>query len=154
MSIVSPERPTAQAPSSASTTPPRSWLRSIDGGGQIIEACPSYCTDHHRNDTDGALDDLQHGAYFDGTPMPVFHPDLGAVAMPVLAGRLNVDPYSEDPNRRLPHVTLEPWQDEVMETLNPDQFAQVIAQVRAQCDRLDEVHAQLVAARAKYGQTG
>ncbi|MFF8422125.1 DUF6907 domain-containing protein [Streptomyces sp. NPDC015680] len=68
----------------------------------------------------------------------------------VLAGRINVDPYSEDPRRNVPHIHLEPFQDEVMECLDPQEFDAVIAQVRAHCERLDEVHTQLVMARAEY----
>jgi hypothetical protein len=80
----------------------------------------------------------------------VFDADLGSVARPVLASRINVDPYNDKPERRVPHLVLEPFQDEVMECLTPDEFAAVIAQVRAHCDRLEAVHAQLVKARAEY----
>lgn len=138
------------APHSSSAPRPRTWMRRISGGGQVLETCSTWCTDHHRGDQDGALDDLQHGTHHDGTLLPVFHPDLGAVAMPVLAARMNVDPYSDRPERRLPHVVLEPWQDEVMECLSPDELAAVIAQVRAHCDQLDAVLAQLVRARAEH----
>ncbi|MGQ7747044.1 DUF6907 domain-containing protein [Streptomyces sp. WC2508] len=68
----------------------------------------------------------------------------------VLAGRINVDPYLKDPRRNVPHIHLEPFQDEVMECLDPQEFDAVIAQVRAHCERLDEVHTQLVMARAEY----
>ncbi len=37
-----------------------------------------------------------------------------------------------------------------MECLDPQEFDAVIAQVRAHCERLDEVHPQLVMARAEY----
>ncbi|MGY3061574.1 hypothetical protein ACVWZD_005872 [Streptomyces sp. TE3672] len=37
-----------------------------------------------------------------------------------------------------------------MECLDPQEFDAVIAQVRAHCERLDEVHTQLVMARAEY----
>ncbi|MFD0296834.1 DUF6907 domain-containing protein [Streptomyces sp. NPDC127061] len=68
----------------------------------------------------------------------------------VLACRINVDPYSEDPRRNVPHIHLEPFQDEAMECLDPQEFDAVIAQVRAHCERLDEVHTQLVMARVEY----
>lgn len=125
----------------------RTWLRRIWGGGQIVESCPSWCTDHHRNDEDGALVDLSHGRSFGGTMLRVFDAEEGTIEMPILDARINVDPYSDKPERRLPHVVFEPWEDEYMECLDPDGFAAVIAQVRAHCDRLDEVHAALVAAR-------
>lgn len=125
----------------------RTWLRRIWGGGQIVETCPSWCEDRHWNDGDGALVDLSHGRDFGATMLSVFDAQEGAIEMPVLDARINVDPYSEEPERRLPHVVLQPWEDEVMECLDPEQFAAVIAQVRAHCDQLDKVHAALVAAR-------
>ncbi|MEU5417918.1 hypothetical protein [Streptomyces sp. NPDC020667] len=83
--------------------------------------------------------------------LPVWDAEHGTLAMPVLSARISVHPYSETSTWRIPHVTLEPWQDEVMECLDPAEFAAVIAQVRAHCDRLDGVLARLVAARAECG---
>jgi hypothetical protein len=134
----------------SSESAPRTWLRRIHSGGQIVETCPDWCTDTHRNDGSGCLDDLVHGAAFDGPELAVFDAVHGSLPTPILVGRINVDPYSSDPRRNVPHIHLEPFQDEVMECLTPDEFAAVIAQVRAHCDRLDEVHAQLVKARAEY----
>lgn len=133
-----------------SQSAPRTWLRRIQTGGQIVETCPSWCTDSHRNDGRGHLDDLSHGAQFEGPVLAVFDAERGSFPMPILAGRINVDPYSSDSRRSAPHVHLEPFQDEVMECLSPDEFAAVIAQVRAHCDRLEDVHARLVKARAEY----
>lgn len=139
------------APTAPSQFPAaRTWVRRIHGGGQRVETCPEWCTDSHRNDTSGHLDDLQHGAHFDGPMLPVFDAGLGTVPMPILAGRLSVDPYSSDPRRNRPHVHLEPYADEVMECLTPDELAAIIGQLRAHCDRLDEVHAQLVKVQAGY----
>ncbi|MGW7001378.1 DUF6907 domain-containing protein [Streptomyces sp. NPDC054933] len=139
--------PTAPAPSAQ----PRSWLRKIVGGGQIIETCPGWCEDHHVNDDSGALDDLCHTSEAVSVRMPVHLAGSGLANWPILAARINVDPYSDDPARRVPHVNFEPAPDDVMESLDPDEFAAAIAQVRAHCDRLDGVHARLVAARAEYG---
>lgn len=147
MSIVMPERPVVAEPGKV-----RTWLRRIWGGGQIVESCPSWCTDRHFGDETGPLVELSHGRDFGGTMLPVFDIEEGAIEMPVLGARINVDPYSDDPERRLPHVVLQPWEDEFMECLDPDQFAAVIAQVRAHCDRLGEVHAVLVAARREAPQ--
>ncbi|MFE7424265.1 DUF6907 domain-containing protein [Streptomyces sp. NPDC057545] len=128
----------------------RTWLRKIWTGGQIMERCPSFCTDNHRNDDIGALDDLQHGVEFDGPELAVFDVEDGTGKWPVLAGRINMDPHNEDMKRRVPHVNLSIFKDEVMECLSPDEFAAVIAKVRAYCDGLEKVHAQLVQARAEY----
>ncbi|MEU9624954.1 hypothetical protein [Streptomyces sp. NPDC048155] len=80
----------------------------------------------------------------------MFNVEDGTAEWPVLAGRINVDPYNEDAKRRVPHVNLNVFKDEVMECLSPDDFAAVIAAVRAHCDGLEKVHAQLVQARAEY----
>ncbi|MEV4970604.1 DUF6907 domain-containing protein [Streptomyces scopuliridis] len=153
----SPAAPVIPPPHSPSPTvpvptpSPRTWLRRIETGGQIIEACPAYCTDSHRNDLVGALDDLQHGADFEGTDLEVFDAEDGTCAWPLLSGRISVDPYSEDARRRVPHISLDVFRDEVMEALTPDEFAAVIAQVRAHCDRLEAgVLPELVRARAEY----
>ncbi|MCX4786495.1 hypothetical protein OG369_09955 [Streptomyces sp. NBC_01221] len=152
MATLLPEPASApsQLPSKSPSTSHRTWLRHINSGDQIVETCPAWCTDSHRSDDSGFLDDLSHGARFDGPELHVFDAEHGTLPLPVLAGRINVDPYSEDPRRHVPHIHLEPFQDEVMECLDPQEFAAVIAQVRAHCDRLDEVHAQLVKARAEY----
>ncbi|MFE9886841.1 DUF6907 domain-containing protein [Streptomyces scopuliridis] len=143
--VPAPASPTASSPS------PRTWLRKISSGGQIVETCPSFCTDSHHNDDVGALDDLQHGAEFEGTEMEVFDAEDGTCAWPLLSGRISVDPYSEDARRRVPHISLDVFRDEMMEALSPDEFAAVIAQVRAQCDRLEAgVLAQLAKVRAEY----
>lgn len=129
----------------------RTWLRKIWTGGQITETCPSFCTDNHRNDDIGALDDLQHGVEFDGQELAVeLDMEDRAAEWPVLAGRINVDPYNKDAKRRVPHVNLSVFMDEVMECLSPDEFASVIKRVRTHCDRLEKVHAQLLEARAGY----
>ncbi|WP_436319636.1 DUF6907 domain-containing protein [Streptomyces syringium] len=67
------------------------------------------------------------------------------------ASRIAVDPYSEDSARCVPHVDFEPAPDDMVECLTPEGFAEIIAQVRAHCDRLDEVLARLVAARVGFG---
>ena len=136
----------------AQTSPrARSWIRRIWSGGQMTETCPEWCEDTHHADQEvgGNLDDLSHGTAYVATHLPVFDAEEGTLAWPVLAARINVDPYSEDPRRNVPHVTFEPWQDEVMECLDPDDFAAVIAQLRAHCDRLDEVLAKLTRVRGE-----
>ncbi|MEV7867253.1 hypothetical protein AB0P17_14400 [Streptomyces sp. NPDC088124] len=103
------------------------------------------------NDDIGALDDLQHGIEFDGQELAVeLDMENGAAKWAVLAGRISVDPYNEDAKRRVPHVNLSVFMDEVMECLSPDEFASIIAMVRTHCNRLEKVHAQLLQARAEY----
>lgn len=139
---------TGTGPANATISTPKTWVRTIGLSGQIVETCPTnpdgatWCKDSHRNDQDStAPDDLQHGYYFSGPELPVFDPTDGVTLVPVLAGRIQIDPYSQDPQRRQPHMNFEPFQDEVMECLTPDEFAQIIATIRAHCDQLDKVHA-------------
>ncbi|MFE2497129.1 DUF6907 domain-containing protein [Streptomyces scopuliridis] len=144
-------QPAAPIDAPTPPSPPRTWLRRIVSGGQIVETCAPWCTDSHRNDDVGALDDLQHGVEFDGTVLEVFDTEDGTCAWPLLSGRISVDPYCEDARRRVPHISLDVFKDEMMEALSPEEFAAVIAQVRAHCDRLEaEVLAQLVKVRAEY----
>ncbi|MFC9759015.1 DUF6907 domain-containing protein [Streptomyces sp. NPDC056921] len=154
MTSVTPEVDSASPPAPAvvhtsARVISRTWLRKILTGGQIMETCPSFCRDNHQSDDIGALDDLQHGAEFEGPELAVFGVENGTAEWPVLAGRINVDPYNEDSKRRVPHVNLNVFKDEVMECLSPDELAAVIATVRAHCDGLEKVHAQLVQARAE-----
>lgn len=113
------------------------WVRRIEGGGQIVETCPPVCTDGHLNDDHGALDDLQHGASLPGVEVDVFDWTDGTTPMPILSPRIAVDPYSTNPTRNVPHVLLELFQDEFTVPLGPEQFAAVIAKVRAHCDQLE-----------------
>lgn len=132
------------------TTGPRTWLRRILGGGQIVETCPTWCTDHHRGDDHGTVDDLQHGAYLPGLGVEVHDGTTTTVTMPVLAPRIAVDPYDEDPARRAPHVLVEVWQDAYTPPLGPDGLVDLIGRLRAHADRLEqETLTQLVAARAE-----
>ncbi|MFI8942715.1 DUF6907 domain-containing protein [Streptomyces syringium] len=140
-----PAQPSGSAASS------RTWVRKIAGGGRIVESCPEWCGMTHWNDQDGALDDLAHCSADVSVKVPVFDAAEGTLALPILAARIAVDPYSEDPARCVPHVDFEPAPDDMVECLSPEGFAEIIAQVRAHCDRLDEVLARLVAARAGFG---
>ncbi|MFI1253195.1 DUF6907 domain-containing protein [Streptomyces netropsis] len=129
---------------------PRTWVREIRPSAQVTEICPAYCTDHHTNDQSGDLDDLTHGFYFDGPKFPVFDATEGSASVPVLGGRLQICPYSSDPKQRAPHLNFEPFQDEVMEHLDPEEFAEVIRMIRAQCDQLDAIHRQFVEIHAEW----
>ncbi|MCW2899173.1 MAG: hypothetical protein JWO67_1438 [Streptosporangiaceae bacterium] len=124
---------------------PRTWIRAILSGGWVEETCPAWCTSTHVNDTYGCLDDLVHmgPAVAMRAEMHLAGTD-GPAAWPILSATIACDPYSEDPARRTPHVSLEPSQDDVIENVHPEQLAAFIRDVRAHCDRLDQVHAQLV----------
>ncbi|MFF4403638.1 DUF6907 domain-containing protein [Streptomyces sp. NPDC001404] len=120
-------------------------------GGLHTEVCPAGCTSDHSSDARGAfLEDLVHLLGGEAS-MTVGVEDgvEGMVQLPVLRAQIQVEPYSPDARTRVPHVVLEPSAGEVVSGLGPVELAAVIARVRAHCDRLDEVLAQLVAARTE-----
>lgn len=132
------------------TRSPRRWIRRIFGGGQIVETCPAWCNHSHQFEDDTILDDLNHCGTEISVKLPVYDEKLGAVAMPTLVASIQVDPYSEDPERSIPFISFWPFEGEDTGPLDPDGFADVIAQVRAHCDRLERLHTQVVQARAEW----
>lgn len=130
---------------------PRTWVRKIQGGGAVVESCPSWCTATHANDQDIHLDDLTHSGPAVAMRLPMHVQGTGGtMAWPVLSATIHQWPYEEDAESRAPYVSFEPSADEIIE-LDVDGLAQVIHQIRAHADRLEGVLAQLVQARAGYG---
>jgi hypothetical protein len=126
---------------SQSASRPRTWLRRIIGGGQIVERCAAWCTADHAHDVHSNLDDLTHRS------------DLTAVDLLVeaLIAQVRVDPYSENPRRHIPYATFEATDGFMLDELGPEELAAIIAKIRAHCDALDGVLALLIQARAEYG---
>jgi hypothetical protein len=134
-----------------SAEPFRTWVRRVHGGGVITEACPSWCTATHANDQDVHLDDLTHDGPAVAMRLPMqVQGTADTMAWPVLSATVRQWPYEETATSREPYVSFEPSADEIIE-LDADGLAEVTAQIRAHCDRLDAVHAQLLAARAEHG---
>lgn len=67
-----------------------------------------------------------------------------------LRGQIGVDPYSEDPERAVPHVSLQVFQDEWMECLGPQELGAVIKKVRAHLVALEGLGKRLVEALQCY----
>ncbi|GAA2972308.1 DUF6907 domain-containing protein [Streptomyces enissocaesilis] len=88
--------------------------------------------------------------YYDGVELPVFFADDKSTGGDVLRSVIDVHPYSEVAERQLPCVNLEVIEDHWIQDLDPDGLADVIAKLRGQLDQLDQVHAQLVQARADW----
>lgn len=137
------QTPAVSQPSAPAAPRPRTWLREIVTGGQIVETCPDWCATDPGHDLRSNLDDLTH--YTGET--------LVELSVEALIAQVRVDPYSTNPRRHIPYVTFEAVDGEMLDELGPEEFAAVIAKIRAHCDRLDGVLAQLVAARAEYGVT-
>lgn len=140
------QTPAVSQPSAPAAPRPRTWLREIITGGQILETCASFCTAPHDADRVGMLDDLVHAA--DEVSLVLPGCDESSA---VLSARVQVDPYDADPARNVPHILFESARDEVLGALSPEEFVAVIGQVRAHLDLLEQtVLAQLVQARAEH----
>ncbi|MFI8942717.1 DUF6907 domain-containing protein [Streptomyces syringium] len=149
--------PAAAPPVSSPGSGPRTWVRKIHGGGQVTESCPSWCTAPHQNDQGGLLDDLAHQS--PEVSARLVMPDWSAgvdgqqtVAMPILAVRIQVDPYSEDPRRSVPFASVWPWEGEDMGALTSEELGGVIGQMEAHLDCMRRVRVELEAAIAQYGR--
>lgn len=144
--------PATSAVAPVTPSAPRTWVRRITGGGQIIETCPTWCTANHVNGRESHLDDLTHTG-LDVEMQTMLHKagTDGPDCWPILMATIAADPYSENPARRMPHVVLQPSLDDVIENVGPEQLTAFVRDVRAHCDRLDQVVERLVQARAEYG---
>ncbi|MEU7376576.1 DUF6907 domain-containing protein [Streptomyces albidoflavus] len=115
-----------------------------------------WCQDDHtRDEHDGIFRaDVTHIRRYEGTSVPVFWPgkDGGVEDTTILTPQLDVMPFSDTPARREPVVTVTLIEDHPVEDMGPDELEAFIATIRDQCDRLDQVHADLVAARAKWNE--
>jgi hypothetical protein len=152
---VSPVTPPPAAPAR-----PRSWLRRIIGGGQIIETCPTFrdgttwCVQNHADDAAGHLDDLFHGSERVAMDLNLrICGDDEVAKWPILAAHVEVHPYSDRPEWGVPHVVLEVSVDDVLESMSMEQFAGFLAAGRAHFDRLEsEVLGLAQQVRAEYEQ--
>lgn len=146
-------------------TPPaegRTWTLAIEGGGQISGYRPPWAEHSSTDDSNKPLRadrleqlvDLDHWTSFDGVELMVDGPGFGdpAEVEDVFRGQLQVRPFDSAPAERVPHVDLEVVENRWMTALGPDELAGVISSLRAQADRLEQVHAQLVAARADWAE--
>jgi hypothetical protein len=127
-----------------STSSPRTWLRRIIGGGQIVERCAAWCVASHTHDAHSNLTDLTHRT----APVSV------ELLVEALIAEVRVDPYSENPRRHVPYATFEATDGFMLDELGPEELAAIIALIRKHCDRLDEVVALLIQARAEYAAAG
>ncbi|MFD7431173.1 DUF6907 domain-containing protein [Streptomyces sp. NPDC059818] len=121
--------------------------------GPHLTWCPEGCVTDHADDVRRGtfLADVSHGI---GTAaemtLAVWDAQESTVEAPVLSGQIGVDPYSEDPERAVPHVSLQVFQDEWMECLGPQELGAVITKVRSHLLALEDLGERLVEARASY----
>ncbi len=127
--------------------------RDKEAWGPFFTWCPLGCITDHTDDIrrGTALEDLCHDVGpAVSTSLSVWSAEHGTEEVRVLAGQICVQPYAQDARRTLPHVSLEVFQDEWMESLGPDELGQVIADLRAHLDALEDLRDRLVQARAQY----
>ncbi|MFE2023529.1 DUF6907 domain-containing protein [Streptomyces sp. NPDC059499] len=121
--------------------------------GPHLTWCPAGCVTDHSDDVRRGtfLADLSHRI---GTSavmtLAVWDARQSAVEAPVLSGQIGVDPYCEDPERAVPHVSLQVFEDEWMECLGPQELDAVTAKVRSHLTVLEDLSERLVEARASY----
>ncbi|WP_435245880.1 DUF6907 domain-containing protein [Streptomyces sp. NRRL F-5630] len=111
-----------------------------------------WCTASHEDD-EAFLSDVCCFRYYDGSaPVPLFWPgeDAGVEQTSLLSPVMDVRPFSDTEARCTPVVNVAVIEDHVVEDMGPAQLEAFIATVRAQCDRLDGVLADLIAARAAW----
>lgn len=98
-----------------------------------------------------ALADINHFTPISGQYMPVTTGDVSGTATVVLSGTMECNPYAEDPEPRVPVVSLQLVDDYWLHNLDPTQLADIAAKLRAQADHLDhEVRPALIAAREDW----
>lgn len=149
MSILTPEA------SKAMPTPSdqRTWTFTSSVTGQpVTVACMPGCKLNHQLDvatpthpTDVycwtvADGDLTLPIDTTGTPE-----DYG-----VLTTRIEVDPFSADITRRLPHAVIEVIDDHYIAGLDPDGLMSVIGALAGRLEAMLQTHAELVRVRAEY----
>ncbi|WP_432091794.1 DUF6907 domain-containing protein [Streptomyces sp. NRRL F-5630] len=116
-----------------------------------------WCTDDHvLDEREGAFKaDVWHHRYYDGSDtVPMFWPgkDNGTEETSLLSPVMDVMPFSDAEARRQPVVSVAVVEDHVVEDMGPSELEAFIATVRAQCDRLDTVLADLIQARAQWNE--
>ncbi|MEV1006105.1 hypothetical protein [Streptomyces sp. NPDC049881] len=143
----------------------RTWTVHIEGGGRVDGYLPSWATrttvtdepfvPQLAADSVEALADIDHWTIGQGVRLPhtIDHADK-PITVEMFTPTVLVSPFSDDEARQVPVVDIEVTPDVLMASLDPARLAEVIAVLRAHCDRLDRVRADLMAARADWEVNG
>jgi len=109
------------------------------------------------------LDDIQHIRYYPGALVDAnmsqgLGPNSGRCKGPtaILCPQIEVDPFDEDPARRIPTAVVELAEgtDDWIEGLDPQGLRDLAATLRQQAQRMEQVAVDLEAARADWAQNG
>ncbi|MGE9696700.1 DUF6907 domain-containing protein [Streptomyces sp. CH6] len=128
--------------------------QATDDAVRDTHARAPWCTDAHEDD-EAFLSDVCCYRYYDGSnTVPMFWPgkDAGTEQTALLSPVMDVRPFSDTEARCTPVVSVAVVEDRVVEDMGPAELEAFIATVRAQCDRLDGVLADLVQARAQWNE--
>ncbi|MEU3193166.1 hypothetical protein ABZ686_21590 [Streptomyces sp. NPDC006992] len=139
----------------------RTWTIAFDEGGSISGYLPpwaersstdAYAEKKLRPDRLGLLVDIDHWLSVEGVEMNVAGPGFDDPAEPeeLFRGHLQVRPFDKEPRARVPHVDLQVVDGRWMENLTPADLTEISDKLRLQAERLDQVRAQLVQARADW----
>ncbi|MDT0380209.1 hypothetical protein RM572_15730 [Streptomyces sp. DSM 42041] len=139
----------------------RTWTIAFEEGGNISGYLPPWIerssTDDYtekklRADRLGLLVDIDHWLSVEGVEMNVTGPGFDDPAEPeeLFRGHLQVRPFDKEPGARVPHVDLEVVEGRWMQNLVPADLAGISDKLRLQAERLDNLRAQLVCARADW----
>jgi hypothetical protein len=152
------ERLTTPAPADR----PRKWTVTTTTGFAASGPLPSWTAEDPSESgvepehLAGFLDDLTFWAPFDGQPVQVSIPAYmrrshtpAVVSDELLRGCINSHPYRKG-DEGAPVAHVEVIEDVWIENLDPQGVAALVAKLRAQADRLEQVCGQLVAARAEW----
>ncbi|MEW1860687.1 hypothetical protein AB0399_09955 [Streptomyces sp. NPDC088194] len=96
------------------------------------------------------LADINHFAPISGQHLTITTGDSPCTTV-VFSGSMECNPYAEDPEPRVPVVSLQLVDDCWLHNLDPDQLVDVAAKLRAQADHLEHhVRPALIAAREDW----
>lgn len=151
----------AQLAAVADPDPGETWTLSVKGGGTFTGYLPAWAdenpteSDVPAEDLSFKLKDIMHSRCIQGVPLNVHTPSCcadvaGVYGESLFSGHLSVTPHSVDPGEHLPTVSLQLVDDHWLQDLGPDELADVITKLRQQVDRLADVHAHLIQARADW----
>ncbi|KAB8167042.1 hypothetical protein FH609_011605 [Streptomyces sp. 3MP-14] len=137
------------------------WTVTIEGGTPITGYLPAWAERTNTGEVPyvpqlaaadvDALTDVTHWTVMDGVALPHLEGEDGKpVRRELFAPSMVVTPHADDPAHRVPHIDIEVTGQLWARGLNPEQLAEFTGALRTQCDRLDQVHADLIDARADW----
>jgi hypothetical protein len=145
----------AGVPEVAATEPPKTWtFTNFDTGWPVTVTCMAGCDSDHEahTATPSMLVDVYCVAEGADADVP-FAVGSGADEVTQylqLRPQLTVSPFADSMAERLPHVTVELFDNASIGNLDPDGLTLVTDALQKQVDQLRATHTALVAARAEY----